>query len=141
MSTIKYTEEVRHYISLIQDNINRMAANSTNCKTWLITLLTADLIFSKGILLHNIWILLFPTILFFIVDCYYLGLERRFIQIEIEFLKKLRKCEDISTSLYSFNIQRFGSNVKWTFGAMKSWSTTPFYITVIAFVIIIAVIS
>ena len=141
MSTIKYTEEVRHYISLIQDNINRMAANSTNCKTWLITLLTADLIFSKGILLHNIWILLFPTILFFIVDCYYLGLERRFIQIEIEFLKKLRKCEDISTSLYSFNIQHFGSNVKWTFGAMKSWSTTPFYITVIAFVIIIAVIS
>lgn len=103
MSTIKYTEEVRHYISLIQDNINRMAANSTNCKTWLITLLTADLIFLKGILLHNIWILLFPTILFFIVDCYYLGLERRFIQIEIEFLRKLRKCEEISTSLYSFN--------------------------------------
>ena len=103
MSTIKYTEEVRHYISLIQDKINRMAANSTYCKTWFITLLTADLIFLKGILLHNIWFLLFPTILFFIVDCYYLGLERRFIQIEIEFLRKLRKCEDISTSLYSFN--------------------------------------
>lgn len=141
MNTIKYTEEIRHYISLIQDNINRMAANSTNCKTWLITLLTADLIFSKGILLHSIWILLFPTILFFIVDCYYLGLERRFIQIEIEFLKKLRKCEDISTYLYSFDIQQFGSNVKWTFGAMKSWSTTPFYITVMVFVIIIAFIS
>ena len=103
MSTIKYTEEVRHYISLIQDNINRMAANSTNCKTWLITLLTADLIFLEGILLHKIWILLFARSLFCMVDCYYVGLERRFIQIESEFLRKLRKCEDISTSLYSFN--------------------------------------
>lgn len=141
MGVIKYTEEVRHYINLIQDNINRMAANSANCKTWLITLITADLIFSRGTLLHNMWILLFPTMLFFLIDCYYLGLERRFIRVETEFLKKLKECEDVSEFLYSFNIHQFGSNAKWTFEAMKSWSTTPFYITVIIFIITIVIIS
>ena len=36
-----FTETDRHYISLLQENINRMAANSANCKTWLVTLVTA----------------------------------------------------------------------------------------------------
>ena len=34
-------EDDRHYISLLQENINRMAGNSANCKGWLLTLVSA----------------------------------------------------------------------------------------------------
>lgn len=34
-------EDDRQYISLLQENINRMASNSANCKTWLVTILAA----------------------------------------------------------------------------------------------------
>ncbi len=36
-------EDDRHYISLLQENINRMAGNSANCKGWLLTSDSPDL--------------------------------------------------------------------------------------------------
>ena len=105
METIQYSEDARHYISLIHNTINRMAGNSANCKAWLIALITACLTFSHGVLLSNFWILLFPSFLFFFLDCYYLGLERRFIKIETQFLNNLRQNENVSNMLYSFNIR------------------------------------
>ena len=36
-----FTEEDRHYISLLQENVNRMANNRANAKIWLATLATA----------------------------------------------------------------------------------------------------
>lgn len=136
---VYYSESVRQYIGLLHDSISRMAKNSSNCKAWLIGLVTGGFVFSEDAQLHNVWILLFPTILFFILDCYYLGLERRFIKIERLFLETLLADEDVSNMIYSFNILPLGSNFRWTCQAMKSWSTTPFY-TVIAFVIIIIVV-
>lgn len=53
METIQYSEDARHYISLIHNTINRMAGNSANCKAWLIALITACLTFSHGVLLSN----------------------------------------------------------------------------------------
>ena len=41
-------DSCQHYISLLQDNINRMAANSSSCKTWMITLVAA--IFAVGLI-------------------------------------------------------------------------------------------
>lgn len=35
------SEPTRHYLSMLQDNITRMATNSANCKTWTITIVTA----------------------------------------------------------------------------------------------------
>lgn len=131
METIQYSEDARHYISLIHNTINRMAGNSANCKAWLIALITACLTFSHGVLLSNFWILLFPSFLFFFLDCYYLGLERRFIKIETQFLNNLRQNENVSNMLYSFNIRPLGSNIKWTSKAMLSWSTMPFYSLII----------
>lgn len=137
METIQYSEDARHYISLIHNTINRMAGNSANCKAWLIALITACLTFSHGVLLSNFWILLFPSFLFFFLDCYYLGLERRFIKIETQFLNNLRQNENVSNMLYSFNIRPLGSNIKWTSKAMLSWSTMPFYSLIIIIILII----
>jgi hypothetical protein len=133
---VDFSESVRQYIGFLQDSITRMAKNSSNCKAWLIGLVTGGLVFSEDAQLHNVWILLFPTILFFILDCYYLGLERRFRKIERLFLDTLLANEDVSNIIYSFNIRPLGSNFRWTCQAMKSLTTTPFY-AVIAFVIII----
>ncbi len=141
METSIYSESVRQYISLLQDAITRMAKNSANCKAWLIGIVTAGLAFSKNAELSNIWVLLFPTILFFFLDCYYLGLERRFIKLENNFLKALRANEDINNSIYSFNISSLGGNLKWVYQAMKSWSTTPFYFTIAVTIFILAVLD
>lgn len=136
-----YSKEVMHYIDLLQANINRMANNSANCKAWLIALVTAGLAFSKSELLNNIWILIIPTILFFFLDCYYLGLERRFIQVENDFLKRVKENEDIYDIIYSFNIQQFGSTLKWTCTAMTSWSTIPFYSIMVICIIFISIVA
>lgn len=136
MSTEIFTKDERHYIDLLQSNIHRMAMNSANCKAWLIALVTAALAFSEVVLLKNIWVLLIPTLLFYFLDCYYLGLERRFILIENEFLKKIREHESVESSIYSFNIRQFGCDLKWVAKAMNSWSTTPFYCLIALSIII-----
>ncbi|MCM1142408.1 MAG: hypothetical protein NC453_27885, partial [Muribaculum sp.] len=123
------------YISLLDKTINRMATCSANCKAWLIALITGSLTISDKITAEYIWIFLFPSFLFFFLDSYYLGIQRRFILIEQDFLKKLRKQEDVSNLIYSFNIKSLGSNWHWTFSAMKSLSTAVFYLSIIACIV------
>lgn len=132
-----FSESVGQYISLLQDTITRMAKNSANCKAWLIGLVTAGVAFTKDAELSNMWVLLFPNTLFYILDCYYLGLERRFIKIENDFIKALRSNENIHNIIYSFNIRSLGGDFKWTYRAMKSWATTPFYLTIALTIIVI----
>ena len=63
-------DSCQHYISLLQDNINRMAANSSSCKTWMITLVAAIFAVgaSKGDIVSNIWMAYIPTVLFYFLD-------------------------------------------------------------------------
>ena len=85
-------ENDRHYISLLQENINRMAGNSANCKGWLLTLVSAiaalqlTAVDLRGIL----WIAPFLIVLFYYLDSYYLGLERKFIKLEEDFVEKAK---------------------------------------------------
>lgn len=122
MKDIVLSEDGRHYLSLLQENITRMATNSANCKTWLITIVSAlcAIQLSKPELQEYILLTLVPITLFWLLDCYYLGMERRFIKLEGQYLKKEILC-------YDFNIARYGSNFCYTFTAMCSFSTTPLY--------------
>ena len=139
----EFNDTYLHYISLLQDNINRMASNSSNCKTWLITLIAAIFAVSasKGDIVTYIWMAYIPTGLFFFLDCFYLGIERRFRRIERRFIVIVTKDEealkneckpyDIDKSIYKFSLpnghkdkhNQFCQTVR----AMWSWSTTPFY--------------
>lgn len=49
------------------------------------------------------WIILFPIVLFYFLDAYYLGLEKDYRNLEASFIKKLRAPEDCSTCVYDFN--------------------------------------
>lgn len=135
------SENDRHYISLLQENINRMASNSANCKGWLLTLVSAiaALQLTAADLRGILWIAPVLIVLFYYLDSYYLGLERKFIKLEGEFVKKMKgKTEDNHTEeLYSFNIKSVNDKRATTWNAMGSESTLPFYLVLFLIVLII----
>ncbi|MBR3407245.1 MAG: hypothetical protein IKG86_00190 [Paludibacteraceae bacterium] len=90
-------EECEQYVNLLQENVTRMAGNSANCKNWLIVIIGGmlALCFSNDTSLNNVRIIviisIILTILFYFLDSYYLGLERRFKNAEKLFIKQ---CKD-----------------------------------------------
>ena len=134
-------DDVRQYLQMLQDIINRMAANSSNCKAWAITLFTAmaALMIGVEVMRQWMWIILFPIVLFYFLDAYYLGLEKDFRNLEASFIKKLRASEDCSTSVYDFNFThadgyKKGENLK---KGLSSPATCPLYSTLAAISIIL----
>ena len=85
-------EDNRQYLEMIQSNIERMAANSANCKTWMVTIVSAMMALQCTIDDLNGWILLgiLPIVLFWYLDVYYLHLERGMRNRETDFLNILK---------------------------------------------------
>ena len=124
-------EDVRQYLQMLQDIINRMASNSSNCKAWVITLFTAmsALMIGVEVMRQWMWIILFPIVLFYYLDAYYLGLENDFRNLEASFINKLRASEECSTSVYDFNFThadgyKKGENLN---KGLMSTATWPLY--------------
>lgn len=94
----------RQYLQMLHDIITRMATNSANCKTWLITLMTGFLAISVGIetLRSWIWLLILPIGIFWYLDQLYLSLERAFRNRERTFLNSIFSNEDYHKLLYDF---------------------------------------
>lgn len=82
---------VRSHLEMLQSVIQRMAENSRSCKLWSITALSAILFFAArtGVPWYTL-IALIPLSLFFLMDVYYLSLERRFRSSYDLMLKNLR---------------------------------------------------
>lgn len=120
-----------HYISLLQENINRMATNSANCKTWLVTLVAAimALQLTSAELRSVLWIALGLVVLFYILDSYYLSLERKFIFIEKGFVQAVNNKDDgeLTKGIFSFNIKSVKDKYATIWSAFGSPSTCPFY--------------
>lgn len=138
MDTIFEKESVRHYISLLQENINRMASNCTSCKTWLITIVSAlcALQLANDTIKGYIWIALIPTVLFLVLDAYYLGQEKRFRDIEATFVQKIKSGENILPDLYTFK-QKEKHDCKYFWKGLISPSTWLMYFTVAAIIMLI----
>lgn len=129
-------DDVRQYLQMLQDIINRMAANSSNCKAWAITLFTAMAALMIGVeaMRQWVWIVLFPVALFYYLDAYYLGLENDFRDLEVSFIKRFRGQSDCSSCVYDFNFThadgyKKGKNRK---KGLKSTATWPLYSTLAA---------
>lgn len=73
-----YSEDDRQYLQMMQGNIERMAANSANVKTWLITIVAAFFAIGCSIQDFDYWLLLalVPIFVFWYLDAFYLSLER-----------------------------------------------------------------
>ncbi len=92
---------------MLQGNIERMAGNSANCKTWMVTIVSALIALQCSIDDSNWWILLgiLPIVLFWYLDVYYLHLQRGMRNLETDFLNMLRDkdFEMYEKKLFNFN--------------------------------------
>jgi hypothetical protein len=81
---------VHGYLTVLQSVIARMGANSSNCKTWCVSLVSAIVVVvaDKGRPNH-VWIAIIPIALFLLLDSYYLFLERQFRSVYNNFIRKL----------------------------------------------------
>lgn len=123
---------VQKHLEIMQDVIQRMADNSRSCKVWCVTLVSAILVLvaRTGKAEHAL-IALAPTVLFYVLDAYYLALERGFRRSHERFVGKLHEERITDSDLY--NVAPSGSTPRGTLWAMfKSFSILPFYAVVVA---------
>lgn len=151
MAKPTYTEDERQYLQMMQSNIERMANNSANCKTWLVTIVSGFLAIGCNVSALNGWILisLLPIILFWYLDGYYLSLERGLRNREKDFFYKIDSTNgDYKKALYNFTPLPMSalSQEDISKGYVKTtnlwWtkSVCPFYITIIVVVLLITAI-
>ena len=73
---LNYDAQDLQYLQMMQENITRMAGNSANAKTWLVTIVTGFFAIGCSIKDLDWWLLLaiIPIIVFWYIDAYYLRL-------------------------------------------------------------------
>lgn len=118
---------VQSHLSIMQSVITRMAANSTSCKTWCITIVSAILVLISDKSKPELaWLALIPTFLFMTLDAYYLGLEKAFRSAYNNFIEKLHrkdiKLEDL------FSVVPSTDTLFKQLDALKSFSVWGFYL-------------
>ncbi len=120
---------VQSYLRILQGVIGRMASNSAGAKTWCIALVSAIIVVvaDKGQPAY-VWIALVPVGLFFVLDAYYLGLERQFRDRYNAFIGKLHEgkaeVEDVFIVIPGGGLT---ASMKAAFIACGSVSVWPFY--------------
>jgi hypothetical protein len=128
---------VQTHISTLQNVISRMANSSLNCKTWAITLITGIIVilFDKT-KSEYFYIAFIPLLLFYFLDCYYLGLEKAFRRIYSVFIQEIESNNganvDISFSLKGIKGISF-------LRALYSISTLPFYIIMTVAILMVGI--
>ena len=114
----------------------RMAENSRSCKVWCVTLVAAVLVLvaQTGKANHAL-IALGPTVLFYVLDSYYLSLERAFRRSFDYFVHELHAGRVSSYDL--FIVDFIGSIPQGTLWAMfVSFAVWPFYLGVVVTVLL-----
>lgn len=140
-------DDGRQYLQMLQATIERMAANSANCKTWMVTIVSAFMALQCTIQSLNGWILLglLPIILFWYLDALYLKLERGFRNRERQFINSINTVtsdeEKVKVPVYDFSVflqdeEDKEKGFKKTKGVWYSQSVIWFYL--IPFIVIIA---
>ena len=117
------------YLTILQGVIGRMAANSAAAKSWCIALVSAIIVVLAD--KHKpsyVSIALIPIALFFLLDAYYLGLERQYRERYNDFISKLHEgtaqVDDIFIVTPGGGL---GATLGAAFNACASVSVWPFY--------------
>ena len=143
---MKDRPSVLAHINMMQELINRMASNSANSKLWCITILSAVLALFFDHKVQHIEFCYLIVGLFYFLDCFYLGLERRFVKAQQGFVRMLNEGNEQQVAKQIFHPYTIGNgnssneeywliqkilHFAWqlwdTFKATLSFSTTPFY--------------
>lgn len=93
---LNYDAQDLQYLQMMQENITRMAENSANAKTWLVTIVTGFFAIGCSIKDLDWWLLLaiIPIIVFWYIDAYYLRLERALRNREQKYINLMNSLED-----------------------------------------------
>ena len=129
---------VQKHLEMNQNIIMRMAENSRSCKVWCITLVAAVLVLvaRTGEADHAL-IALGPTLLFYVLDSYYLSLEQGFRLVFDCFVRRLRDGKVTSQDLFNLGEASLGPVLRRTLWAMfTSFAVWPFYMVVIGTVLL-----
>jgi hypothetical protein len=130
-------DKKEHQLNVLQSIISRMAVNSSNCKLWAVTLLSAIMVLflstADDINLNvNKTILLIPILPFMFLDAFYLGLERHFIkEYNAEFQNE--EVSGIPAITKSKGLKRIIATMK----ALLSFSVWGFYLVLLLTVSIV----
>lgn len=142
-----YNDDDRQYFQMMQGNIERMATNSANCKTWMVAFVTAFMALGSSIAEAKYWLTLgiVPILLFWYLDTFYLHLERGMRNRERDFLNKCiaGDTEEYKKALFNFKPLMVkeddkengfvATNDRWF-----SPSTAPFYCIAIVAILVIS---
>lgn len=148
-----FNNDDRQYLQMMQDNITRMASNSANCKSWMVTLVAAFCAIGCSIDALNGWIIIaiIPVIVFWHLDTFYLNLERKMRNRELDFILNMKGghgSDAYKNSIYNFapmplesltEDQKKKGYVK-TSDRAFSKSILPFYLWVIVAIVIISIV-
>ncbi len=117
---------VTTHMSMLQSVISRMAANSSACKTWCITLVSAILVLAADKNRPECSLIaLLPTILFCGLDNYYLALERSFRGGYDALLEKV--AQNILTRSELYQIKPDNNLRRHFLNSLRSPAIYPFY--------------
>ena len=121
---------------MLQSVIGRMASNSSNCKTWCVTLVSAILVVvADKAKPEYVWIAAVPTLLFFGLDAYYLGWSGCSEKHFNTFVKELQMGATSISDLFVVDPgARFWTVILETLRAMTSVSVFPFYLVVLGMI-------
>lgn len=127
---------IQTHLSIIQNVIQRMSANSSSCKAWCVSLVSAVLVIVAGKgNAEFAWIALFPSLVFAALDAYYLALEKAFRNSYNSFIAKIHKKQLKEQDLYS--VLPVGNINKLQFEAFMSFSVWGFYLSLIILIAVI----
>ena len=127
---------VQKHLQIMQDVISRMAENSRSCKVWCVTLVAAVLVLvaRTGEPRHAL-IALVPTALLYLMDAYYLMLERGFRKSYDSFVDRLHVEQLATSDLYA--VIGCGSKVRrFLWALFLSLSVLPFYLVVVVTILL-----
>jgi hypothetical protein len=135
MSTEKET-----YLGFIQNIITRMNKNSFQIKGWQTGIVSALIVLSTS--MKNaaiIYIALFPTVIFWLLDAYYLLQERKFRGLYNDAAGLTAK--PLVATLYSMNIGKYNRSISKNYtywNVLKSKTIWPLYVGIVAVIIVTA---
>lgn len=129
------SQAVQSHLSITQSVIQRMATNSSSCKAWCITVVSAILVIvaDKGNSQYA-YIAIIPNILFLVLDTYYLALEKMFRNSYNDFIKKLHENKIEPYDLFA--VIPKGNWIKTFFKSIISFSVWPFYLTLLIMILL-----
>lgn len=131
---------VHKSMDLLQANLDRMCQLSNTCKAWCIALVSAVLLFAiKEQQRDMLMVLMMPVGLFYVLDAYYLSVERELLALARTLAEKVRTKKVQMSDVFMIRTSKGRARLFLLAKAMFwSWSTLPFYGTIAGVIVWVA---